>query len=274
MEKVTRSNKKRKSVSDQKKEEYQNKAAEIRKKISIASAELERLRPNRKLTKKGKKNRKVLLEECKVISSAELVNYIERSKSQLKKLRRNYLRKKKKHQARSINRQFNEDARSVYTKFSEFCEVAEDRPKYVSDKINGGEINELSDTFVHIVQASRFWMDLWETSGTGTEDPKWLQPIKDAIARKVPPPSEETWDLDPQQAVKILSKKRNWRAPGQDKLVNFWWKRANVIHKDVVKAFKSISESIDYPAWFSERKTRLIPKPGGFTSETSDLLHV
>ena len=36
----------------------------------------------------------------------------------------------------------------------------------------------------------------------------------------------------------------------------------------VVKAFVSISESNEgYPPWFSEGKTRLIPKSGEFTSE-------
>ena len=36
----------------------------------------------------------------------------------------------------------------------------------------------------------------------------------------------------------------------------------------VAKAFVSISESTeDYPPWFSEGKTRLIPKSGKFTSE-------
>ena len=45
---------------------------DLRKMISIAKAELERLRENEKLTKKGRKNRTLLLEEYRVISSAEL----------------------------------------------------------------------------------------------------------------------------------------------------------------------------------------------------------
>ena len=111
-------------------------------------------------------------------------------------------------------------------------------------------------------------MDLWEKSGTGNEDVKWLRSIREAIAKKVPPPSDESWGLHTTQAVKILSKKRNWSAPGPDKLVNYWWKRAQVLNEGVAKAFVSISESTeDYPAWFSEGKTKLIPKSGEFTSE-------
>ena len=111
-------------------------------------------------------------------------------------------------------------------------------------------------------------MDLWEKSGTGNEDVKWLRSIREAIAKKVPPPSDESWGLHTTQAIKILSKKRNWSAPGPDKLVNYWWKRAQVLNEGVAEAFVSISESTeDYPAWFSEGKTKLIPKSGEFTSE-------
>ena len=56
--------------------------------ISIAKAELKRLRENRKLTMKGRKNRTPLLEECRVISSAEVVNYMEKKKAQPPKLKR------------------------------------------------------------------------------------------------------------------------------------------------------------------------------------------
>ena len=48
--------------------------------ISIAKAELERLRKNRKTTKKGIKNRNILKEECKTIAAFEHVNFMERKK--------------------------------------------------------------------------------------------------------------------------------------------------------------------------------------------------
>ena len=67
-----------------------------------------------------------------------------------------------------------------------------------------------------------FWMDLWEKSGTGHEDVKWLRPIKEVIAKKVPPPSDESWAPHTTQAVKILSKKWYWSAPGPNKLINYW----------------------------------------------------
>ena len=61
---------------------------EIRKMISIAKAELERLRENRNITKKGIKNRNILKEQCKTIAAFELVNFMERKKSTLKNQRK------------------------------------------------------------------------------------------------------------------------------------------------------------------------------------------
>lgn len=109
---------------------------------------------------------------------------------------------------------------------------------------------------------------MWETIGTGNKEAEWLSKIKEAIARKVPMPSEGTWNLQCSEAVRCLLKKRNWSAPGPDRLVNYWWKRAHVLHEGVTKAFMGISKSTEeYPIWFSEGKTRLTPKPGEFSSE-------
>ena len=95
-----------------------------------------------------------------------------------------------------------------------------------------------------------------------------MQEVKIAIHEQVPPPIGDEWALEVAEAVKVLSKKRNWSAPGPDKITNFWWKRASTLHEGVVESFKEVSKSDeDYPEWFSEGKTSLIPKEGEFLSE-------
>ena len=69
----------KKSADERMREIYE--AREMRKNISIAAAEIERLRANRKLTSKGKKNRTKLLKNCKSPSVADLVVYMEKEKS-------------------------------------------------------------------------------------------------------------------------------------------------------------------------------------------------
>ena len=87
---------------------------EIRKKISIAKAELDRVRVNGKLTKKGKRNRAILQEECKHLSAAELVSYMEKQRSLLRKLKRGFYRRQKHVKARRVNYPFKVDAGQVY----------------------------------------------------------------------------------------------------------------------------------------------------------------
>lgn len=145
------------------------------------------------------------------------------------------------------------------------CDVEEARPRYQKISSIGSREGEM---FEDIEDTSSFWRELWETRGSGNEDAAWLQEMEDAIAMRVPPPPEEPWQFETSQGVRILLKKRNWSAPGPDKLVNYWWKRAHALHDGVTWAFLAISKSEEeYPGWFTEGKTSLLPKPGDFYSE-------
>ena len=93
---------------------YEEEVGSIRKKISIAKAEIDRLKENRKVTKKGRRNRVILQKECKVLSIASLVSYMERQKFALRKLKRAFCRRKKNEEARVLNQQFKDDAGRVY----------------------------------------------------------------------------------------------------------------------------------------------------------------
>ena len=57
----------KKRPDERMKEIYESQAGEIRKNILIVAVEIERLRANRKLTSKGKKNRASLQKTCKLL---------------------------------------------------------------------------------------------------------------------------------------------------------------------------------------------------------------
>ena len=67
----------------------------------------------------------------------------------------------------------------------------------------------------------------------------------------------------------MINGKRNWSAPGPDRIVNFWWKKATSLHKEIDTCFQATAqlEDLQFPLWFSEGKTTLIPKPGEFRSD-------
>ena len=78
------------------------------------------------------------------------------------------------------------------------------------------------------------------------------------------------WNLNAEQVTKIIKRKKNWSAPGPDRIANFWWKKATFLHKEIAACFLQATaqlEDLQFPLWFSEGKTTLIPKPGEFRSD-------
>ena len=73
-------------VAEKDKDVLGKQVKEIRRKLSIAKAELDRIKKNDRITRKGRRNRKELLKECKVISVGELVNFMEKRKDKVKKV--------------------------------------------------------------------------------------------------------------------------------------------------------------------------------------------
>lgn len=114
------------------KDAYIAKATELRRTISIAKAELERIKANKKMSKKGKKNRAMLENDCCKVSAVTLATYMEKKKSDLRKLKRCHYRKQKQEESKVLNGLFQADPGSVYSSFNEMIKEEKDntRPKY------------------------------------------------------------------------------------------------------------------------------------------------
>ncbi|PFX23499.1 Retrovirus-related Pol polyprotein from type-1 retrotransposable element R2 [Stylophora pistillata] len=184
----------RSKFNEMAKEKYEGQASKIRAKLSKAKAEIERIKTNGEITKKGKRNRAELKKVCKTLTVANLVAYMEKEKSKLRRLKRGYRSRKKQHEARQINRQFQLDRRRVYGKLKGMVEAQgdSDKPKYD----HGLQDNRRQDRmFTNIEEAASFWRSLWEAEGTGDTGADWLEEVRCAIREKVPEPTEENFTL-------------------------------------------------------------------------------
>ena len=85
----------------------------------------------------------------------------------------------------------------------------------------------------------------------------------------VPEVQTEDWNLNAEQVTKIINRKKNWSAPGPDGSANVWLKKATIWRKEIATCFQATAqlEDLQFPLWFSEGKTTLIPKPGEFRSD-------
>ena len=144
------------------------------------------MKENRKITKKGRKNRSHLQKECKTISVAGLISYMEKKKSELRKLKRGFDRKKKQEVSPVINQQFKTVPGRVFANLSEMLkrDPENDRPRH---KDPGKGARDDSRMFESIEEANGFWRKLWEERGTGNKNTARLQEVKIAIHEKVPP---------------------------------------------------------------------------------------
>ena len=174
---------------------YEAQAGEIRKNISIAAAEIETLRANRKLTSKGKKNRAKLLKNCKSLSVADLVVYMEKEKSKLLKLKRNFWRVKGLEETRKLNQKFYAEPGSVYATFAKMLESQADIDKPKDDRVTQGtQVN--THTLTNIDEACSFWKSLWEEKGSGDTEAEWIEEVREAMEDVVPEVPTDGWNLN------------------------------------------------------------------------------
>ena len=131
-----------------------------------------------------------------------------------------------------------------------------DKPKY--DRVTQWtQVNNY--TLTNINEASSFWKSLWEKEGSGE--------VMEAMEDVVPEVPTDGWNLNAEQVTKIINTKKKRSAPVR--IVNFWWKKATILHKEIATCFQATAqlEDLQFPLWFSEGKTTLIPKPGEFRSD-------
>ena len=91
---------------------------------------------------------------------------MEKEKSKLRKLKRNFWRVKRLEEARKLNQKVYTDPGSIYTTFGKMLESQADidKPKY--DRVTQGtQVN--NHTFTNIDEATSFWRSLWEEKGSG-----------------------------------------------------------------------------------------------------------
>ena len=104
---------------------------------------------------------------------AGLISYMEKKKSELRKLKRVFDRKKKQEVSRVINQQFKTVPGRVFANLSEMLkrDQENERPRY---KDPGKRARDDLRMFENIEEASGFWRKLWEEKGTGNKNAAWL----------------------------------------------------------------------------------------------------
>ena len=175
---------------------------------------------------------------------ADLVVYLEKEKSKLRKLKRNFWRVKRLGEARKLNQKFHADPGSIYATFGKMLESQADidKPKY--DRIiQETQVNNC--TFTNIDEARSFWKSLWEEEGSGDTEAEWIEEVREATEDVVPEVPTDGWNLNAEQVTKIINRKKNWSAPGPDRIVNFWREKVTIFLKEIATCFQATAQLED-----------------------------
>ena len=149
-------------------------------------------------------------------------------------------------------------------------EMASEQADKEGPKYEARRETQSDRVFENIEQAAGYWKALWESEGTGNKLAEWLEEVRQAVAGCVPVSWMGECDIECDQVKKVIVKKRNWSAPGPNRIVNCWWKRAKPLHESVALSFLEITlGENDVPLWFTQGKTSLIPKRGVFSSDNT-----
>ena len=104
-----------------------------------------------------------------------------------------------------------------------------------------------------------FWEGkIWGDASKYTEKPAWM----DEVEKTYKGIQSQKWERITENDVKKqLSGAMNWKAPGHDKIPNFWLKSLPSIHACVAQTLNQcVEHTNEMPDWIVKGKTTLLPK--------------
>ena len=136
------------------------------------------------------------------------------------------------------NKLFREDAKKFYRQL--------DSKHIVIDK--PPNINEVEG----------FWASIWEQNKKHNEKSTWIKQQEEQYKNV---PNQNWCDISITETVTAIKKTSNWKAPGIDKISNFWIKYLTSIHEDLRIAYNDIMRNPNNcPEWLTQGTTFLLPK--------------
>ena len=141
---------------------------------------------------------------------------------------------------KSINKQFSHNPKKVYRRMKD-------------DKI---EIEKVPTK----ENVEQFWKSIWQDNSIFNEKAEWLKFLEDTYCKIV---VDAEYKIDRVTFEKLIKKIQISKAPGQDRIIGYWFKNSSG-YKDVLAIrFNELLHSNtnkSIPTWFSTAHTILIPK--------------
>ena len=109
-----------------------------------------------------------------------------------------------------------------------------------------------------------FWNAIWSSETKHNESAEWIKK-EEELHHDV---KEQEWlEITPEEVTSAISDTHNWKAPGVDKVHNYWLKKLTSLHGLITVEYNKITENPSLsPHWLTNGITYLQPK----SSETNN----
>lgn len=136
-------------------------------------------------------------------------------------------------------------------------EFKQDQQKFFNnlkqDKSTNSELEINEEKFLD------YWANMWRKDSVAKIDEPWVQDIDHELSQT---PTANTY-IEPGRIKKILRKASNWKAPGPDKVHNYWLKYFPAAHENIRQSFIACLENNEsFPRFLIKGRTTLIFKKG------------
>lgn len=109
-----------------------------------------------------------------------------------------------------------------------------------------------------MLELERFWEEIWSKEVRHGADSPWIYEEERRMANTNEMPNSQ---MTPADLSGVLSRLPNWKAPGRDKVQNFWIKKFSSTHPFISREFNSIlRQPSRCPKFFTQGVTYLLPK--------------
>ncbi|XP_064214079.1 uncharacterized protein LOC135266755 [Tribolium castaneum] len=92
---------------------------------------------------------------------------------------------------------------------------------------------------VPIGELEEFWRNIWKNKGDHKNEAPWIVEEKQRMNET---PGMESCNITITDVHEVVRKLHNWKAPGPDKIQNFWWKNLTAVHSYLVRHINNIIE--------------------------------
>ena len=125
------------------------------------------------------------------------------------------------------------------------------------DELNG-KLSDRDDPQVpKAKEAMKFWSDIWSKPEEHAKDAEWLARVKRKLGNVG---KQEDLAIDVDAVRSVTRKLSNWKAPGPDGVVGFWFKKISALHDVLATKLQLCLNSGKVPLWMVKGRTVLIQK--------------